>query len=369
MGFTHTPTHHHATPGHHRATNAQKSKSQKKKFKSDKAEAIDEFEVEKQRFLSSIPRFNNHSIIACGFESHLRIGNQNDEGDDDELPLPGNLVTLIMVAVIAISRRGVRWSGKKHLQEKILMRIFPALEVALLSFNMVMMRSNSGKGYVIEYYDWIFKCSRISVWKSSAEEEPLLHDVDLEDGLNDSQEIASSFCHCMTFNNIHPVLEQGVKKQLDFQDLLPLPPDMNPSLCHDTLRMSWEAQQITNCSNASLLKAIWSAYGWPYFCLGLLKVCNDCIGFAGPLLLNKLIRFLQKGGRSRDGIGLAISLGMVALLKSFLDTQYTYRLSKLKLRLRSSIMMMIYEKPSFANQHRSLSSVYSSTSSVTKNLF
>ncbi|KAL9267029.1 ABC transporter C family member 13-like protein [Drosera capensis] len=316
MGFTpHTPPPCHAKPpSSNKCAKKQKpKKKEKKEFKSDKAEAIDEFEVEKQRFLSSLPRFNNHSIIACGFESRLRIGYQNDEGDDDELPLSGwdclcavsNGIPDEKISVYAISRRGVWWSGKKHLQEKILMRNFPALEVALLSFNMVMMWSNSGKGYVIEYYDWIFKCSRISVWalqrfqegavvvldlmfgiyiniirmkcaasvkgKSSAEEEPLLHDVDLEDRLNDSQEIASSFSHSMTFNNIHPVLEQGVKKQLDFQDLLPLPPDMNPSLCHDTLRMSWEAQQITNCSNASLTKAIWSAYGWPYFCLGLLK--------------------------------------------------------------------------------------------------
>ena len=46
--------------------------------------------------------------------------------------------------------------------------------------------------------------------------------------------------------------------------------------------------------------------------LGLLKVLNDCIGFAGPLawLLNKLFRFLQQGSGHLDGYVLAMSLGL-----------------------------------------------------------
>ncbi|GAB2228243.1 hypothetical protein Droror1_Dr00010073 [Drosera rotundifolia] len=322
MGFPHT--HHHATPSHHRATNAQKSKSksksEKKKFKSEKGEAIDEFVVEKQRFPSSLPRFNNHSIIACGFNHAYESETKTMKVTMTSFLCPGGIVCVL-------SQMGFLMRRFVYMYSEVFAKGFPA--------------AGDPPTHCMQFREEVLGGAGR---KSSAEEEPLLHDMDLEDGLNDSQEIASSFSHCMTFNNIYPVLEQGVKKQLDFQDLLPLPPDMNPSLCHNTLRMSWEAQQITNCSNASLLKAIWSAYGWPYFCLGLLKVCNDCSGFAGPLLLNKLIRFLQKGGRSRDGIGLATSLGLVALLKSFLDTQYTYRLSKLKLRLRSSIMMMIYEK-------------------------
>ncbi|GAB2293670.1 ABC transporter C member 13, variant 2 [Dionaea muscipula] len=343
--------------------------------------------------------------------------------DDMVFGLGGNLVTLIMIAVIAIWTRWDRRSRKTGMHGKFLLQSLPILQVGSLVLDMVLMWRNSKKGYSIKYYDLIFRCSRISVWVtvlllslhlswltlfcnwilcywwilravsqvphlrktwfssealqcfqegavvlldlmfgisinvirikqaalmkgiSSSEEDPLLCDeLDLEDGHHDAQAVASSFWHGMIFNNIHPVLDQGVKKQLDFEDLLALPPDMNPSSCHETLQMSWEAQQISNCSNASLLKAIWHSYGWPYFCLGLLKVCNDCVGFTGPLLLNKLIRYLQQGSGSLDGFGLAISLGLTALLKSLLDTQYTYRLSKLKLKLRSSIMTIIYEK-------------------------
>lgn len=42
----------------------------------------------------------------------------------------------------------------------------------------------------------------------------------------------------------------------------------------------------------SLLRAIVAAYGRPYFWLGLLKLAGDALNFAGPLLLNLLLRHL-----------------------------------------------------------------------------
>ncbi|XP_061373093.1 ABC transporter C family member 13 isoform X2 [Gastrolobium bilobum] len=148
----------------------------------------------------------------------------------------------------------------------------------------------------------------------------------------------------MTFQFISPVMKHGVVKQLDSEDLLPLPTDMCPFSCHDIILSCWRAQLSNNGSNPSLLRALCSAYGWPYLRLGLLKVINDCSGFAGPLLLNKLIQFLQQGSVNMDGYLLALSLGLTSIIKSFLDTQYTFHLSKLKLKLRSSIMTLIYEK-------------------------
>uniref|UniRef100_A0A2P2M4L9 ABC-type xenobiotic transporter n=2 Tax=Rhizophora mucronata TaxID=61149 RepID=A0A2P2M4L9_RHIMU len=44
------------------------------------------------------------------------------------------------------------------------------------------------------------------------------------------------------------------------------------------------------------------------------------------------------------GYLLALSLGLTSILKSFLDTQYTFHLAKMKLRLRSGIMTVIFQK-------------------------
>ncbi|KAL5152694.1 ABC transporter C family member 13 [Glycine soja] len=186
---------------------------------------------------------------------------------------------------------------------------------------------------------------KIPSFKSSLLEDPLLSNgVDLEEGGYNDLGNNGNFWDLMTFKFITPVMNHGVIKQLDPEDLLPLPTDIGPSSCHDVILSCWQAQLSNNDSNPSLFRALCSAYGWPYLCLGLLKVINDCIGFAGPLLLNKLIQFLQQGSVNLDGYLLALSLGLTSIIKSFLDTQYTFHLSKLKLKLRSSIMTLIYEK-------------------------
>ena len=83
----------------------------------------------------------------------------------------------------------------------------------------------------------------------------------------------------MTFRSITSVMNCGLLKQLDFDDLLLLPTDMDPSTCHDKLLSCWQDQQNNPCSNVSLFRAMFSAYGWPYLRLGLLKVFlffNEC---------------------------------------------------------------------------------------------
>ena len=67
-------------------------------------------------------------------------------------------------------------------------------------------------------------------------------------------------------------MDHGATKQLEFDNLLHLPADMDPTCCHDTLLSSWKAQCTNDCSNPSLFWAICCAYGWPYIRLGLLKV-------------------------------------------------------------------------------------------------
>ncbi|KAL3511976.1 hypothetical protein ACH5RR_024693 [Cinchona calisaya] len=181
--------------------------------------------------------------------------------------------------------------------------------------------------------------------RSNSMEEPLLPcKINVKESHPRIPGFVQNFWHLITFKPINTLMECGVKRQLDSNDLLYLPEDLNPSSCHKLLQQSWEALQLKNSHQPSLLKAICCAYGWPYFRLGLLKVINDCLGFVGPVLLNKLIRFLQQGSNHYEGYIFAISLGLVSILKSFLDTQYTFHLSKLKLKMRSSIMTTIYHK-------------------------
>nr|GEY32057.1 ABC transporter C family member 13 [Tanacetum cinerariifolium] len=83
--------------------------------------------------------------------------------------------------------------------------------------------------------------------------------------------VLGRFWNLMTFKSINPVMEHGSKKQLDFNDLLELPTDMDPPFCHHSLLNCWEDRRRENFSHPSLFWTICYAYGWPYMCLGLLK--------------------------------------------------------------------------------------------------
>ncbi|CAI9113865.1 OLC1v1014556C1 [Oldenlandia corymbosa var. corymbosa] len=179
---------------------------------------------------------------------------------------------------------------------------------------------------------------------SNSMEEPLLPCTSNTKECQTRPGLLLKIWHLFTFNFIDSVLESGVKRQLDSNDLLELPEDLEPLSCYYLMRQSWEEQQSADSASISLIKAICGVYGWPYFRLGLLKVINDCLGFVGPVLLNKLIRFLQQGTGHYEGYIFAVFLGLASILKSFLDTQYSFHLGKLKLKLRASIMSVIYHK-------------------------
>eukprot|EP00257_Ricinus_communis_P013434 XP_015570863.1 ABC transporter C family member 13 isoform X3 [Ricinus communis] len=357
--------------------------------------------------------------LICPNSPFVWDGNKfSDCFDHLVLGFGANVVTIIMISVIAITHRNARRIQGMYLPEKITSQFLPALGACLSFVDMILLLKKELYGGFVVYHEWLFRSSQLIVWtaiilssnlvcfkdifchrllcfwwimklvleiihlhktfasmevleclkessvilldvlfsisiniiriraaspKNSSIEDPLLSaDIDIEQAYPvDSGNIQSCW-NLMTFKSITPVMKRGIIKQLDFEDLLGLPDDMEPLSCHDRLSCCWQAQQTS--SNPLLLKAICCAYGWPYFRIGLLKVFNDCIGFAGPLLLNKLIRFLQRGSAHWDGYLLALSLGLTSVLKSFLDTQYSFHLAKLKLKLRASIMTVIYQK-------------------------
>jgi hypothetical protein len=76
----------------------------------------------------------------------------------------------------------------------------------------------------------------------------------------------------LTISWVNPLLQEGIQRQLEHSDLLPLPPLLAPGLCCARLWRCWEHEIFQHNSNPSLLRAVFYAYGWDYFQIGLLKV-------------------------------------------------------------------------------------------------
>lgn len=157
----------------------------------------------------------------------------------------------------------------------------------------------------------------------------------------------------LAFSWVSPLLRRGsIQEQLHQRDLFALPPRLQPAACGRrlwarwtqvrVLRLGWHiddrlartsarfrAQRVPHSgsirhqahpsartvraqeqeraaargTDPSLLRAIVAAFGWPYFRLGLLKLAGDSLNFAGPLLLNLLLRHLAAppGGSGGGG--------------------------------------------------------------------
>ncbi|KAJ0759943.1 putative ABC-type xenobiotic transporter [Helianthus annuus] len=123
----------------------------------------------------------------------------------------------------------------------------------------------------------VIRIKQTSRRSSSMEESLISCEMGTDDHFRSNPGVLASFWNLMTFKTINPVMEHGAKKQLDFDDLLQLPIDMDPSFCHDSLLNCWEDQTRRNGSHPSLFWTICYAYGWPYVCLGLLKVLLETI--------------------------------------------------------------------------------------------
>ncbi|KAH7564644.1 hypothetical protein JRO89_XS09G0001300 [Xanthoceras sorbifolium] len=247
--------------------------------------------------------------------------------DDMVLGFAPNAVTVLMICILGITQWNGRRNQRINFMEKVFMHVLPILGACLSSVDIILFLKKKLHGEFISYHDWLFRCSQFAVWvlrslkescillldimfgisiniirikqtplKNSSTEEPLLSsDVDIEEACPRDSGHTWSYWDHMTFMSIISVMNRGVTKQLDFEDLLSLPTDMDPSTCHYKLLTCWQAQQSSIRTDPSLFRAICCAYGGQYLCLGFLKAFNDCIGFAGPLLLNKLIKFLQQG--------------------------------------------------------------------------
>ncbi|XP_013401317.1 multidrug resistance-associated protein 7 [Lingula anatina] len=100
-----------------------------------------------------------------------------------------------------------------------------------------------------------------------------------------------------------------------------------------------------NRGEVTLLKALHKTFGTEYYLLGILKLMSDAIGFAGPLLLNLLVSFMENQTEPMyNGYIYAGSLFISTFIGALLSTQFNYHVQVVGLKLRAAIITTIYRK-------------------------
>lgn len=100
---------------------------------------------------------------------------------------------------------------------------------------------------------------------------------------------------------------------------------------------------ITN--KLTLFKLLHKCFGWEFYSVGILKFIADSTSFMGPLLLNKLIGFIEdKNEPIMYGYLYASLIFVSALIGAFCNTHFTFWMSVVGLKIRSTVVTLLYRK-------------------------
>ncbi|XP_072404906.1 ATP-binding cassette sub-family C member 10 [Chiloscyllium punctatum] len=121
-------------------------------------------------------------------------------------------------------------------------------------------------------------------------------------------------------------------------------------------RSSWHDQQTSEAAQKDatspnvtkevhLLSVLNKAFGCRFYSLGLLKFIGSMLGFAGPLLLNLLVTFMESDTQQMTkGIWYALGLFLSTFIGAVLLNQFNYRVMTISLMVRSALISAIYRK-------------------------
>ncbi|XP_054717541.1 multidrug resistance-associated protein 1-like [Uloborus diversus] len=97
-------------------------------------------------------------------------------------------------------------------------------------------------------------------------------------------------------------------------------------------------------SKLSLLRPLLMTFKWDLFVSGVMKLGASVITFLNPVLLDMLISFVGSNDPLWKGMCFAVGMFIAALIESFLNGQYEYRIYVVAMRMRSCIISVVYKK-------------------------
>jgi hypothetical protein len=186
-----------------------------------------------------------------------------------------------------------------------------------------------------------------------------------------SEEDKSNYISYLSFNWLQNLMTKGYKQNINSIDDMPhLPQSLNLNSIYknfmsvysdynidenpiinpealvnlETLDNSAQLSQIQPIKE-KLLKTFIKCYGGEFALIGVFKMINDIVTYCGPLLMNKLIQYIESDQQDlKSGCMYAGSLFLWSIFISFFGVWYNYRLGKLCLKIRAAIMDLIYTK-------------------------
>lgn len=170
------------------------------------------------------------------------------------------------------------------------------------------------------------------------------------DALGDEDECPYEYADIfsvLTFSWMTPLMKYGYKNFLTQDDLWNLRRRDTTRVTGDQLEKVWERE--LEKKRPSLWRALFKAFGGPYFRGGLVKTWSDVFAFIQPQLLRLLITFVDsyRGEHPQPvvrGVAIAVAMFAVSVVQTLCLHQYFQRAFETGMRVKSSLTAMIYTK-------------------------
>lgn len=144
------------------------------------------------------------------------------------------------------------------------------------------------------------------------------------------------------FGWITPLLQRGYRKPITEKDVWKLDTwDQTESLIK-RFQKSWAEE--TQKKNPWLLRALNNSLGGRFWFGGLFKIGNDLSQFVGPLLLNHLLKSMEKGDPTWIGYIYAFLIFVGVTCGVLSEAQYFQNVWRVGFRLRSTLVAAIFRK-------------------------
>ena len=168
------------------------------------------------------------------------------------------------------------------------------------------------------------------------------------------EESRIGFLNKLFFKWVNPLILKAGKGQLQQpDDVFDLPEALTPHTVASEVKKTWEKLEkldpVTTpdqVPRVSLLTLLYSCYGREFLLIGVLKFLADCSGFAGPILLNAVVSFMEspEAGPVISGYIYAALLALSAFVGSLCSCHFNLLMTELGVKVRAALVTAVYDK-------------------------
>ncbi|KAF9948426.1 hypothetical protein BGZ72_009661 [Mortierella alpina] len=150
-----------------------------------------------------------------------------------------------------------------------------------------------------------------------------------------------------SFHWVTDLMRRGYAQPLTMDDLWELKKDDRSKTVSDSFKDAWDIE--IKKGSPSLVKALASAFGKPFYIAGIWKVINDVLGFMLPLLLRQMLLFVMSY-KTEDpqplyrGYTIALSMFVCSLSQTTVVHQYFHLCFRTGMHARAGLVTAIYQK-------------------------